>query len=196
METMLCLTLLQMEVSRDAFIIPLMNLSPLSRQKVKISVCFFSLHWFPLSYRAEVFGAWLVRVWRLLLQTFWRQEDVAPCPGHLQGSGCWTRIHPLDDRAELAGKLPVHGYGSRKTGGESWFIDTYCINNTCMNCTFFCPLQPPVTCGLVWTTCLCLVCSPGPTNTWWPSPTGLRGNPTTTMGSVKTVLRCYTRWEK
>lgn len=64
----------------------------------------------------------------------------------------------------------------------------------CMNrINFICPTQPPVTCGLVWTTCLCLVCSCGQTITWWPSLTGLQGNPTTTMGSVKTVLRCYTR---
>lgn len=59
---------------------------------------------------------------------------------------------------------------------------------------FFGPLQPPVTCGLVWMTLLCLVCSPGRTNTWWRSLTGLQGNQTTTLSSMKTVSRCRTRW--
>lgn len=66
-----------------------------------------------------------------------------------------------------------------------------------MMCVFFflgCLLQPPVTYGPVWMTWSCPVCSPGLTNTWWPSLIGLQGNLTTTMGSVKTVLRCYTRW--
>ncbi len=33
------------------------------------------------------------------------------------------RVHPLDDGAELAGKLPVHRYESGNTGGRSRFND-------------------------------------------------------------------------
>ena len=61
---------------------------------------------------------------------------------------------------------------------------------------FFYPLQPPVTCGLVWMIWIYQVCSPGLTNIWRLSPTGLRENPTTTMGSARTVWRCYIRWEE
>lgn len=122
MGTTLCHTLLQMGVS---YIYHPFNKSLSKHFFYQITfdisagfVCLFPIHWLhwfeTLSFRAEVFRARLVWVWRFLLQTFWRQKDLARFPEDLQGDGCWTRFHPLHDGAELAGKLPVHGYVSRR----------------------------------------------------------------------------------
>lgn len=60
-----------------------------------------------------MFRARLVRVWGLLLQTFWRQKDVALRSGDLQEPGSRPGVHHVNDRAELAGELSIHGYAKR-----------------------------------------------------------------------------------
>lgn len=71
--------------------------------------------WHLFSSRAEVFRARLVRVWGLLLQTFWRQKDMPLCSGDLQEPGSRPGVHHVKDRAELDGELSLHRYAKKNT---------------------------------------------------------------------------------
>lgn len=93
-----------------------------------------------LSSRAEVFRARLVRVRGLLLQTFCREKDVALRSGILPEPGGRPGVHHVDDGAELAGELHVHGYGKR-----SQTINEKLWNTPFVPCSGL--LQPPAIYG-------------------------------------------------